>query len=67
VTNPWFDHVMGTRKRYSYDANGKPMDEEVVPKAKGLVARLIKSLFAESKLEPMRSKPRPLEQRPEAA
>jgi sterol desaturase/sphingolipid hydroxylase (fatty acid hydroxylase superfamily) len=67
VTNPWFDHVMGTRKRYSYDANGKPMDEEVVPKAKGLVARFIKSLFAESKLEPMRSKPRPLEQRPAAA
>lgn len=38
VTHPWFDHVMGTRKRYSYDENGRAFDvKEAAPT--GLVGR----------------------------
>ena len=28
VTHPWFDHVMGTRKRYQYDDNGRILGEQ---------------------------------------
>jgi sterol desaturase/sphingolipid hydroxylase (fatty acid hydroxylase superfamily) len=67
VTYPWFDHVMGTRKRYRYDTAGRPVDEEVVPKPQGFVARFIKTIFAEGKLKPMRAKKPVLVQRSAAA
>jgi hypothetical protein len=28
VTHPWFDHVMGTRKKYQYDARGRVLGEQ---------------------------------------
>ncbi len=28
VTHPWFDHVMGTRKKYQYDETGKVLGEQ---------------------------------------
>lgn len=28
VTHPWFDHVMGTRKKYQYDEKGRVVGEE---------------------------------------
>jgi hypothetical protein len=67
VTYPWFDHVMGTRKRYSYDEKGHPVDEEVLAKPKGLLNRFLKTLFAERRLEPMRFKRPPMQKRPAAA
>ena len=45
VTHPWFDYVMGTRKKYTYDATGKPIAEEPVPKPKNFWARLVLPLF----------------------
>jgi hypothetical protein len=51
VTHPWFDYVMGTRKQYSYDANGKPTGEVVEPRPKGFYARYVKTMFVEPKTE----------------
>ena len=31
VTHPWFDHVMGTRKTYQYDAKGRVLGEQTPP------------------------------------
>jgi hypothetical protein len=45
VTHPWFDYVRGTRKKYTYDAQGRPLVEEIVPKRKGFVERFFRSLF----------------------
>ncbi len=28
VTHPWFDHVMGTRKKYEYDGKGRILGEQ---------------------------------------
>ena len=28
VTHPWFDHVMGTRKRYTYDREGRAFEQQ---------------------------------------
>ena len=28
VTHPWFDHVMGTRKKYEYDEKGRVLGEQ---------------------------------------
>jgi hypothetical protein len=28
VTHPFFDYVMGTRKKYRYDAQGRAFDED---------------------------------------
>ena len=48
VTHPWFDHVRGTRKRYTYDPQGRPVREDVVSKSsRNPVTRYLKSLFAE--------------------
>ena len=47
VTNPWFDYVLGTRKRYVYDEDGKVVGEETPPAPKGFINRFIKTLFAE--------------------
>jgi len=66
VTHPWFDHVMGTRKRYVYDEAGKPVAEEVVPKAKGFVARFVKPIFDAAK-DRVRVMATETEQRPAAA
>jgi hypothetical protein len=43
VLHPWFDHVMGTRKKYIYDATGKVLGEEpALPK--GFVARVLRPI-----------------------
>jgi hypothetical protein len=56
VTHPWFDHVMGTRKRYRYDAHGRTVDEEVVPAQRGFVGRWVGALFAEGRRGPVAAK-----------
>jgi hypothetical protein len=45
VMHPWFDHVMGTRKKYVYDAAGKPLAEELVPRPAGFVPRFVTPLL----------------------
>jgi hypothetical protein len=48
VTHPWFDHVMGTRKKYVYDEAGRVLAEEAVPPPKGFFERFIKPIWSES-------------------
>jgi hypothetical protein len=48
VTHPWFDHIMGTRKKYVYGEDAKPVAEEMVPKRKGFIERFVKSIFVDA-------------------
>jgi hypothetical protein len=45
VTHPWFDVIMGTRKKYTYDEAGRPVAEEQVPAPKGFFERFIAPIF----------------------
>jgi hypothetical protein len=45
VTHPWFDYVMGTRKKYVYDASGLAVAEEAVPAPRGVYDRFIRPVF----------------------
>lgn len=47
VTHPWFDYVMGTRKRYRYDEHGRAVSEELV-KPQSFIERFVRPLWAES-------------------
>ncbi len=40
VTHPWFDHVMGTRKKYEYDAKGRVLGEQTPPAVAARQTRL---------------------------
>jgi hypothetical protein len=40
VTHPWFDHVMGTRKTYQYDAKGRVLGEQTPPPVAARKTRL---------------------------
>lgn len=42
VTHPWFDHVMGTRKHYRFDARGQAV--EVVSPKRSLLRRVVDGL-----------------------
>jgi hypothetical protein len=48
VTHPWFDHVMGTRKTYQYDAKGRVQGEQTPPPVAARQTRLPR--FARAKL-----------------
>lgn len=67
VTHPWFDNIMGTRKKYTYDESGKPIAEEIVPKPKGFFDRFVKPIFSAAKERVRVARAEPVQQRPAAA
>jgi hypothetical protein len=67
VTHPWFDVIMGTRKKYTYDENGKPIAEEIVPKPKGFLNKFVKPIFDAAKEHVRVRKLEAVQSRPAAA
>lgn len=50
VTHPWFDHVMGTRKQYSYDEKGRIVGEQKPEPVAARVTRLPRLAKARQRL-----------------
>ena len=50
VTHPWFDHVMGTRKKYQYDAKGRVLGEQTPPAIAARQTRLPRLARAKQRL-----------------
>lgn len=50
VTHPWFDHVMGTRKKYQYDEKGRVLGEQTPPAVAARVERLPRFARAKQRL-----------------